>query len=138
MLPNARYDPEGRGKSMAPAFAGASAGTRPDPRYLIPYDNPVATPYPATVASPGAPTPESWQTAKPASEKSPASRTSQPNWQARFFRLRDRNRDGAITLEEFIGNPEGRNVPALTTRFRKFDANNDDKLQLEELKKSPK
>ena len=52
-----------------------------------------------------------------------------------FFKSRDRNQDGAITLEEFIGNPKGRNVPALTKRFKKFDANGDGKLQPAELKR---
>ena len=52
-----------------------------------------------------------------------------------FFRSRDRNKDGAITLEEFIGKLEGRNVPALTKRFRTLDRNGDGKLQLDELKK---
>ena len=51
-----------------------------------------------------------------------------------FFRSRDRNNDGAITLQEFIGNPKGRDVPALTRRFKKFDSNGDGKLQLNELK----
>ena len=54
--------------------------------------------------------------------------------QDQFFKNRDRNGDGAITLEEFIGNPEGRNVPALTKRFKKFDSNGDGKLQLDELR----
>ena len=53
--------------------------------------------------------------------------------QDQFFKSRDRNGDGAITLEEFIGNPEGRNVPALTKRFKKFDSNGDGKLQLDKL-----
>jgi len=52
-----------------------------------------------------------------------------------FFKSRDRNQDGAITREEFIGNPKGRNVPALTKRFTKFDANGDGKLQPAELKR---
>jgi len=52
-----------------------------------------------------------------------------------FFSSRDRNKDGAITLEEFIGNPEGRNVPALTKRFRRLDRNGNGKLQLNELEK---
>ena len=52
-----------------------------------------------------------------------------------FFKSRDRNQDGAITLEEFIGNPKGRNVPALTKRFKNFDANGDGKLQPAELKR---
>lgn len=67
---------------------------------------------------------------KPKSAPSP-NRTSSDQ----FFKSRDRNKDGAITLEEFIGNPKGRNVPALTKRFKKFDANGDGKLQPAELKK---
>ena len=55
-----------------------------------------------------------------------------------FFRSRDRNSDGAITLEEFIGIPKGRNVPALTKRFKQFDSNSDGKLQPDELKKQTK
>ena len=66
-----------------------------------------------------------------ATSQSPASgRRSQE----RFFKSRDRNGDGAITLEEFIGNPKGRNVPALTKRFKNIDSNGDGKLQLDELK----
>ena len=52
-----------------------------------------------------------------------------------FFKNRDRDGDGAITLEEYIGNPKGRNVPALTRRFKKIDSNGDGKLHLDELKK---
>ena len=55
--------------------------------------------------------------------------------QDQFFRNRDRNGDGAITLEEFIGNPEDRDVPALTRRSRKIDSKGDGRLQLGELKK---
>ena len=54
--------------------------------------------------------------------------------QEQFFKSRDRNGDGAITLEEYIGNPKGRNVPALTKRFKNFDSNGDGKLQIDELK----
>ena len=51
-----------------------------------------------------------------------------------FFKRRDRNNDGTITLEEFIGNPKGRDVPALTKRFNKLDTSGDGRLQLNELK----
>ncbi|MEO1990939.1 MAG: sulfatase-like hydrolase/transferase [Pirellulales bacterium] len=51
-----------------------------------------------------------------------------------FFQARDRNNDGEITLEEFIGNPKGRNVAALTKRFQQFDANGDGALVVDELK----
>jgi len=52
----------------------------------------------------------------------------------KFFQARDRNSDGGITLEEFIGNPDGRNVAALTKRFQQFDANGDGALGIDELK----
>ena len=52
----------------------------------------------------------------------------------KFFQARDRNSDGGITLEEFIGNPDGRNVAVLTKRFQQFDANGDGALGIDELK----
>lgn len=55
-----------------------------------------------------------------------------------FFKNRDLNGDGAITLKEYIGNPEDRNVPALTKRFKKLDSNGDGKLKLDELEKQTK
>jgi arylsulfatase A-like enzyme len=68
----------------------------------------------------------------------PMKTTTTPNPKRRsqdqFFKNRDRNGDGAITLQEFIGNPKGRDVRALTKRFKKIDSNGDDKLQLDELK----
>jgi arylsulfatase A-like enzyme len=54
----ARYDPNGRGRNkkiFGTTLLRAPANVKPDPRYLIPYDNPVPTPYPAAVASPGKP-----------------------------------------------------------------------------------
>ena len=45
-------------------------------------------------------------------------------------------RGGVITLEEFIGNPKGRNVPALTKRFKQLNSNGDDKLQLDKSRKT--
>ena len=73
-------------------------------------------------------------------EKNPKPRgsTSTPSPNRRspeeFFKNRDRDSDGAITLEEFIGNPKNRNVAALTKRFKKLDSNGDDKLTLDELR----
>ena len=58
--------------------------------------------------------------------------------QDQFFKKRDRNGDGVITLEEYIGNPKGRNVPALTKRFKKIDSNGDGKLRLAELRMQTK
>lgn len=79
------------------------------------------------------------QTATPEQNPEPKKTTPapapQPRSQEQFFKVRDRNGDGAITLEEFIGNPKGRDVPALTKRFKKFDSNGDGKLQPAELKK---
>jgi hypothetical protein len=44
------------------------------------------------------------------------------------------NKDGFMTLKEYIGNPEGRNVPALTKQFNKRDVNDDGRVTLEEMK----
>ena len=52
----------------------------------------------------------------------------------KLFQLRDQNKDGIVTLEEFIGDPKNRNVPALTKRFKQLDSNKDEKLSLDELK----
>jgi len=83
---------------------------------------------------PGAGTSEAAEKQPPPPEKpkgKPARKRRPPE---QFMKNRDRNGDNALTLQEFIGNPEGRNVPALTKRFNMLDANDDGKLQLEELK----
>jgi hypothetical protein len=69
---------------------------------------------------------------KPAAKK-PASNRPSPG---EFLRRRDTNKDGSITLKEYIGNPKGRNVPALKKQFSRRDTNKDEKLTLEELKKT--
>ena len=71
---------------------------------------------------------------KPKPEKTATAPAPKRRSQDQFFKNRDRDGDGAITLEEYIGNPEGRNVPALTKRFKKIDANGDGNLQLDEMK----
>ena len=38
-----------------------------------------------------------------------------------------------MTLQEYIGNPENRNVPVLTKRFNQMDADNDSRLTLQEM-----
>ncbi len=137
----ARYNPDGRGSTMANALGGAPPDVKPDPRYLIPYENPVATPYPAVIVSPGGPAVTTERVKKAADEGTPrakrdamskAIRTRQDPAQ-RFLRS-DQNKDGFLSLEEFIGNPKDRDVPALTKRFKKLDSNDDGKLQLRELK----
>ncbi len=84
---------------------------------------------------PGGGTTEAGNARNPKPENTTDTSTPKRPSRDQFFRSRDRNNDGAITLEEFIGKPEGRNVAALTKRFRKLDRNGDGKLQLGELKK---
>ena len=144
----ARYDPEKRGKNMVSALGGAPADVKPDPRYLIPYENPVATPYPAAVVTPGGPTvaPVAAKTSSSAQppRKAGPQRLGNPKGAMRknnrtqrdpskLFQRRDQNQDGFVTLKEFIGDPTNRNVPALTKMFRSRDANNDQRLTLEEM-----
>jgi hypothetical protein len=71
---------------------------------------------------------------KPKPQKTATTPGPKRRSQDQFFNHRDRDGDGAITLQEFIGNPKGRNVPALTRRFKKIDSNEDGKMQLDELK----
>ena len=84
---------------------------------------------------PGGGSSEAGNSRKPTPEDTTETPTLKRPSRDQFFRSRDRNNDGAITLEEFIGKPEGRNVPALTKRFRRLDRNGDGKLQLSELKR---
>lgn len=51
-----------------------------------------------------------------------------------LFRARDRDKDGFVTLAEYIGSPKDRDVPALQRRFRRLDTNGDERLTLEELR----
>ena len=131
----ARYNPAGRGQSMGNSLEGAPDGVIADPRYLVPYDNPVPTPYPAAVESPGGPS----VIAEPAKAKAKNSnapskaKPKRPDLRTQFQK-RDQNKDGFVTLEEFIGDPTNRNVPALTKRFNQLDTNKDKRLSLVEIK----
>ncbi|PHR99116.1 MAG: hypothetical protein COA78_25445 [Blastopirellula sp.] len=64
----------------------------------------------------------------------PAAKRKQPRLPADLFKVRDTDQDGFVTLKEFIGNPEVRNVPVLTKRFKQLDTNNDSRLTLDEMK----
>jgi hypothetical protein len=146
----ARYNPDKRGKNMISSLGGAPADVKPDPRYLIPYDNPVATPYPAAVRSPGGPKITA-EPAKNAGDKGTPNRTERKGPRAKrdamskakgkrrdpakHFERSDGNKDGFVTIEEFIGNPENRNVPALTRMFNQRDTNHDGRLTLKEMSK---
>ena len=139
---SARYDPEMRGKNMISSLGGAPADVKPDPRYLVPYDNPVPTPYPAAVVSPGGPAltfdsakPENKEFKRKENVKSDSMKNEKgkrPNLE-KLFQRRDQNQDGFVTLEEFIGDPETRNVTALTRVFRKRDVDQDGRITLEEM-----
>jgi len=60
---------------------------------------------------------------------------SKKTYSAAQFKKMDKNQDGFITLKEYIGNPEGRNVPALKKQFSRRDGNGDAKLTFAELNK---
>ena len=51
-----------------------------------------------------------------------------------IFKARDKNQDGFLTLQEYIGNPKNRNVPVLTKRFNDWDRNKDSRVTLKEMK----
>jgi uncharacterized sulfatase len=133
----ARYNPEGRGKSMPSSLGGPAPGMKADPRYRIPYANPKPAPYPRLVESPGGPALALREPAtkpNPAAKKTGAETTATPNARSRtLFTARDANKDGAVTLKEFIGAPKGRNVPVLTERFKKLDADGNGSLSPAEL-----
>ena len=56
-------------------------------------------------------------------------------YSAAQFKKMDKNKDDFLNLKEYIGNPEGRNVPALKKQFSRRDGNADGKLTFEELNK---
>jgi hypothetical protein len=87
---------------------------------------------------PGGGSSEILNSEKPKPQKTATTPAPKRRSQDQFFKNRDRNGDGVITLEEYIGNPKDRNVPALTRRFKKIDSNGDGKLRLDELKKQTK
>ena len=52
---------------------------------------------------------------------------------AALHKVRDKNKDGHLTLDEYIGNPAKRNVPVLTKRFKGWDTDRDGNVTLEEM-----
>jgi uncharacterized sulfatase len=123
---------------MGYAISGAPAGVKPDPRYLMPYDNPKPTPYPLPVT--GRPVPHGKTGGAAAPINPPIAGKNRPKLAlpnrdfGRMFRRLDANRDGFITLQEFIGNRKEK-AAALTKQFKKRDANKDSRLNLEEIKR---
>ena len=83
-----------------------------------------------TVERPSTPVDNTSTSRKKKRRRNPAARTPEA-----LFKVRDTDRDGFVTLKEYIGKPEGRNVPVLTRRFKQLDANGDERLTLEEMKK---
>lgn len=83
----------------------------------VPVPNPAYRP--GAVAPAASPKPK-----KPKTRQSPEA----------IFKRRDTNKDGYMTLEEYIGNPDGRNVSALTKQFNQRDRNKDKRVTLEEMK----
>jgi Ca2+-binding EF-hand superfamily protein len=80
------------------------------------------------LATPPAGSAETAQRAMKKSSTGKASRSS-----ASLFKVRDKNKDGALTLEEFIGDPANRNLPVLTKRFNGWDTDKDGKVTLKEM-----
>ena len=56
-------------------------------------------------------------------------------YSAAQFKKLDKNDDDKLTIKEYIGNPKGRNLPALKKQFSRRDANADGKLTMAELSK---
>jgi hypothetical protein len=115
------------------ALSGAPAGVEADPRYLIPYENPKPTPYPAPVS--GSPVPHG-KTVDGATSRGAADARTKRTLPARdfgrLFKRLDKDNDGHVTLHEFIGERK-ENTAALTKQFKKRDADDDSRLTLEEL-----
>ncbi len=65
--------------------------------------------------------------AKPSTGKGKA---NQPVTISDVFRSRDRNKDGKLTLQEFMGNSKGKQAENLKTKFRELDRDKDGVLVL--------
>lgn len=63
----------------------------------------------------------------------PRTNRTRPN-PVTIFERRDANKDGFMTLQEYIGNPKNRNVEALTRQFKQRDTDKDGRLTLEEMR----
>jgi len=68
------------------------------------------------------------------SKKDMPSRGKRPG-AANMLKKRDKDKDGRLTLDEYIGNPTNRNVPALKRQFENRDKDGDGFLSRTELEK---
>ncbi|MEO2014661.1 MAG: hypothetical protein ABGZ53_09840 [Fuerstiella sp.] len=115
-----------------------TGGLGPDPRYLVPYENPKPTPYPIPMT--GKPLPHGKGNISDAPGRPSVSANMKRNRTVpvrdfeRMFKRLDSNNDGFVTLQEFIGN-RTQNAAALTKQFRKRDAGRDSRLTVEEIKR---
>ncbi len=120
------------------ALSGAPTGVKPDPRYLVPYDNPKPTPYPTRIT--GRPVPNrktsdgAAQVSQSGADDTKPKRTLPVRDFGRLFKRLDTNDDGFVTLQEFIGVRKEKAL-SLTRQFKKRDANKDSRLTLEEIKR---
>ena len=112
------------GQSLIPPGLGPAQMTGPAQRYYDFYLDGKTAPAPAGDAPKAAP--------KAAARKGASSQRPVASPQS-FFESRDKDKDGALTLEEYIITPEGRNVPVLTKRFQALDRDGDGRLTLSEL-----
>jgi uncharacterized sulfatase len=68
---------------------------------------------------------------RPAAGAATTHRARRPD-PATVFRRRDRDKDGLLTLQELIGDPDRRDASALSRRFKALDKNSDGRLSFAE------
>ena len=136
--PAATTDLKGGDALMGYAISGAPEGVKPDPRYLVPYDDPRPAPYPVRVTGRAVPHGRVSSGAMPPDPKVASTAKRRPPTTGRdfgrMFKRLDSDKDGFVTLQEFIGDRKDK-ADALTSQFNKRDADKDSRLTLEEMRK---